>query len=66
MKPSLKFIYITPLSLNAKFFFNMELDSFHSCKILKETDDQYLVKSINDQQKFWIEKTGNQHWKVTV
>jgi hypothetical protein len=54
------------MSLNAKFFFNMELDSFHSCKILKETDDQYLVKSINEQQKFWIEKTGNQHWKVTV
>jgi hypothetical protein len=65
MKKHSKYIYITPLTTNAKFFFNVELDSFHTCKIEEETDERYLVSSINQKRKFWIDKNGNSHWTVT-
>lgn len=60
-----KFIYLTPLSDNAKVFFNLELDSFHACRVEEETTFQYLVVSLNKTHKFWIEKQGNRHWKIT-
>lgn len=64
MAPS-KFVYLTPLSDNAKVFFNIELDSFHACKVEEETTFQYLLESLNKNHKFWIEKKGNLHWKIT-
>jgi hypothetical protein len=64
MRTKQKFISISPLSSKAKIRFTEEMNCFHSCKIVNETDDMFYLSSLNNQYFFWCPKQGNQHWKV--
>ena len=59
-----KFVYLTPLSFEAKVYFSDWMDSFHSCEIKQENEDRLLVTTLNQKDTFWIPKKGNKHWKV--
>lgn len=60
-----KFVYLTPLSFQAKVDFEDLMNHFHSCEIKQEESERLLVTSLNQQHTFWIPKKGNKHWKVT-
>lgn len=59
-----KFVNVTPQSPEAKYRFFSLMDSFHGCVIEEETDSLLLLTSINGQYCFWVQKNGNEHWKV--
>lgn len=59
-----KFVSVTPLTKIARSRFIHVMDSFHSCKIEKETTDKLFLISLNKQYCFWIQKKGNEHWKI--
>jgi hypothetical protein len=64
MKIKQKFIAVSPLSSKAKNRFIDEMDRFHSCKIVHETDEMFYLSSLNKQYFFCCPKQGNMHWKV--
>jgi len=64
MKAKKKFVNVTPLSHVARNRFITMMDSFHSCQIEKETNDKLFLVSLNKQYCFWVQRTGNEHWKV--
>ena len=64
MKQKKKFVYLTPLSFNAKVDFSDLMDSFHSCEVKKEENERLLLTTLNQKHTFWISKKGNQDWKV--
>ena len=59
-----RFVNVTPLSSKAKNRFINIMQSFHSCEIEQETQDMFFLVSINRQYCFWIQKNGNEHWKI--
>ena len=59
-----KFVYVKPVSANAKDRFINDMDSFHSCVIEQEKGDMMHLASINQCYYFWLPKEGNEHWKV--
>jgi hypothetical protein len=59
-----KIVSVIPLSNIAKDRFDNIMDKFHSCKIEKETEDLFLLSSLNQQYIFWCPKVGNEHWKL--
>lgn len=63
-KTKKQFVSVTPLSSKAKNRFVNIMDSLHSCEIEQETADKFFLVSINRQYCFWIQKTGNEHWKI--
>lgn len=64
MKAKRKFVNVTPLSPTARNRFITMMDSFHSCQIEKETNDKLFLISLNKQYCFWVQRSGNEHWKV--
>lgn len=66
MKTKKKFVNVTPISSKAKNRFHNMMDSFHACEVEQETDTMLFLVSLNRQYCFWIQKEGNEHWKVTV
>jgi hypothetical protein len=64
IKMKRKFVNVSPLSLKAKDRFENIMDKLHACKIEEETPDKFFLSSINNQYYFWIQKVGNDHWKV--
>lgn len=59
-----KFVNVTPLSSKAKNRFINVMDSLHSCQVEQETTDKLFLVSLNRQYCFWIQKQGNEHWKI--
>ncbi len=59
-----KFVNVTPLSSLARNRFINIMDNFHSCEVKDETSDKFLLVSLNNQYYFWVQKKGNEHWKV--
>jgi len=59
-----KFVSVTPLSSRAKNRFINIMDNFHSCEVEQETENKFFLVSLNRQYCSWIQKTGNEHWKV--
>jgi len=59
-----RFVNVTPLSSKAKNRFINIMGSFHSCEVEQETQDMFFLVSINRQYCFWIQKNGNEHWKI--
>jgi len=59
-----KFVSVTPLSSKAKNRFVNIMQSLHSCEVEQETSDKFFLVSINRQYCFWIQKNGNEHWKI--
>ena len=64
MKQKKKFVYLTPISFQAKVDFIDLMNSFHSCEVKAEKDDMILVTTLNQEHTFWIPKKGNENWKV--
>ena len=40
------------------------MEGFHSCKVEQEKDGKLFLVSLNRQYCFWIQKNGNEHWKI--
>jgi hypothetical protein len=59
-----RFVNAIPLSCKAKNRFETTMKSFHACQIVDETDDLFFLVSLNKQYHFWIQKEGNEHWKI--
>lgn len=59
-----RFVNVLPISAKAKTRFETNMQSFHACQIMDETDDLFYLVSLNRQYHFWIQKNGNQHWKI--
>lgn len=59
-----KLVTVTPLSSKAKNRFVNIMDSFHSCRVEQETDSMLFLASLNRKYFFWIQKEGNEHWKI--
>lgn len=64
MATKTKFVYVTPISTQAKQHFIHEMDLLHSCRVQQERGEDLYVQSINQQYAFWIPKGGNADWKV--
>ena len=64
VKTKSKIVYLTPISKEAKSQFYFDMSLLHSCRVKDETEDLYLVRSINKECEFWIPKNGNDDWKV--
>lgn len=64
IKSKQKFVNVTPLSSKAKNRFINIMESFHACMVEQETDSMFFLVSLNRQYCFWIQKTGNEHWKI--
>lgn len=63
-KTKKRLLSVSPLSSKAKNRFANIMDSLHSCVIEQEVDDKFFLVSINKKYCFWIQKTGNEHWKI--
>ena len=64
VKTKSKIVYLTPISKEAKSQFYFDMSLLHSCRVKDETEDLYLIQSINKECEFWISKNGNDDWKV--
>jgi|TARA_B100000925_G_C21996412_1_gene469127 hypothetical protein len=58
-----KFIYVSPISADARIFFEMDMNLLHSCKVKSEDTDQYHVESITKQQ-FSVNKHNDFNWRI--
>jgi hypothetical protein len=63
-KSKTKFVAVSPLSSKAKNRFVNIMDSLHSCIVEQEIDNKLFLVSLNKKYCFWIQKEGNEHWKV--
>jgi len=63
-KTKKQFVSVSPISSKAKNRFVNIMDSLHTCQVEQETDDKFFLVSINRQYCFWIQKNGNEHWKI--
>jgi hypothetical protein len=59
-----KIVNVIPLSSKAKNRFANIMNSFHACEVEQETETMFFLASINRKYFFWIQKEGNEHWKV--
>lgn len=64
MKTKAKFVNVTPLSSKAKNRFVNIMESFHACRVEQEIDNKLFLVSLNGNYCFWIQKEGNEHWKI--
>jgi len=58
------FVSVSPISSKAKNRFVNIMGSFHTCEVEQETDDKFFLVSLNKMYYFWIQKDGNEHWKI--
>jgi len=63
-KTKRKFVNVVPLTSKAKNRFINIMDSFHACEVEKESNDRLFLVSLNKQYCFWIQKGGNEHWRI--
>lgn len=64
IKTKKKFVYVTPLSSQAKDRFVTIMKSFHACEIEQEQDGMFFLTSINKNYRFWLQQEGNEHWRI--
>lgn len=64
MKAKRKFINLAPKTNKSKMDFIDHMDSLHAVVVNEETDQQYLVVSINDRYSFWLEKQNDPQWEI--
>jgi len=58
-----KFIYVSPISPNARIFFELDMNHLHSCRIHGEDTSQYHVESIT-KHKFSVNKHNDSNWRI--
>lgn len=59
-----KFICVSPISFKAKVEFCDLMNEFHSCRVLKEQDNNVLLESLNKSHHFWMNLNEDINWKV--
>jgi hypothetical protein len=59
-----KFVNVTPLSSKAKNRFANIMESFHSCEVEQEKDNLLFLVSLNKKYCFWVQREGNEHWRI--
>jgi hypothetical protein len=59
-----KFVNVTPLSSKAKNRFVNIMESFHSCEVEQEKDNLLFLVSLNKKYCFWVQREGNEHWRI--
>jgi hypothetical protein len=59
-----KFVNVTPLSSEAKNRFTDIMQSFHACTVERENNDLMFLISLNKRYCFWIQREGNEHWRI--
>jgi hypothetical protein len=64
MKTKKRFVSVTPLSSKSKNRFVNIMSSLHACEVEQETEDKFFLVSLNRQYCFWIQKGGNEHWRI--
>lgn len=57
-------VSVVPLSDIAKDRFKNIMNLFHACTILERKNDLLLLESLNKKYYFWIQRNGNEHWKI--
>ena len=59
-----KFVTVQPKSEHAKERFVVSMDQLHSCRIVKESEDNYVLASITNRYSFEMKKINDQNWEV--
>ncbi len=59
-----KFVTVQPKSDHAKQRFAGRMDHLHSCRILEESEDNYILASITNRYSFKMKKINDQNWEV--
>tara|TARA_R100001594_G_scaffold38008_1_gene68690 strand:+ start:1865 stop:2065 length:201 start_codon:yes stop_codon:yes gene_type:complete len=59
-----KFVTVQPKSEMAKDRFAGFMDSFHSCKVVEEDEEKYVLLSISNRYSFEMKKVNDQNWEV--
>jgi hypothetical protein len=59
-----KFVTVQPKSKGAKERFVGYMDQLHSCRIVQESEDNYILASITNRYSFEMKKINDQNWEV--
>ena len=59
-----KFVTVQPKSEIAKERFVGSMDQLHSCRVIEESDDNYILSSITNRYSFEMKKINDQNWEV--
>jgi hypothetical protein len=64
IKTKKKFVNVTPLSSKAKNRFTNIMECFHACEVEQEKNNLLFLVSLNRKYCFWLQKEGNEHWRI--
>ena len=59
-----KFVTVQPKSKIAQDRFSGCMDYLHSCKVVEESEDNYILSSITNRYSFEMKKINDQNWEV--
>ena len=59
-----KFVTVQPKSEHAKQRFAGSIDQLHSCRVVEENEDNYILSSITNRYSFEMKKINDQNWEV--
>ena len=59
-----KFVTVQPKSEIAKERFVGSMDQLHSCRVIEESEDNYILSSITNRYSFEMKKINDQNWDV--
>ena len=59
-----QFICVQPRTTQALNRFDNDMDKLHSCKILEEREQSYVLSSITNRYSFEMRKEFDRNWEV--
>ena len=59
-----KFVTVQPMSEHAKQRFAGSMDQLHSCRVIEESEDNYVLSSITNRYSFEMKKINDHNWEV--
>ena len=59
-----KFVTVQPKSQIAKERFVGSMDQLHSCRVVEESEDNYILSSITNRYSFEMKKINDKNWEV--
>ena len=59
-----KFVTVQPKSEIAKERFVGSMDQLHSCRVVEESEDNYILSSITNRYSFEMKKINDKNWEV--
>ena len=64
MITKIKFVTVQPKSEIAKERFVGSMDQLHSCRVVEESEDNYILSSITNRYSFEMKKINDKNWEV--